>query len=340
MQALQIHRHGPPADLLVGTVPAPSLNPGDVRVEVHAAGVNPSDVVSAAGRFPGAPLPRILGRDFAGRVIEGPPQWLDVDVWGSGGDLGISRDGTHAEQVVLPAAAIARRPPKVDVEHAAAAGVPFVTAWSALVDAGRLAAGEWVIVSGAVGAVGSAAVELATALGAQVVALVRDAGEAARVDRVRVAEVAHSDRGDLVAVVREATGGRGADLALNGVGGAVFRPLVDALAEGGGMVVYSAAGGREVPLDLFELYRRRLRLVGVNTAALSAADGARILGSLAPMIERGAVRLAGPVERHPLSGAAAAYAQVAAGTPAKLVLVPDGRLAPRSGPPTSARRET
>src|SRR5690606_32314714 len=260
MQALLIDRHGPHAELTSRDVAAPALLPGQVRVEVHAAAVNPSDVGSAEGRFANAPLPRILGRDFAGRVIEGPAEWLDADVWGTGGDLGITRDGTHAEQIVLPASAVARRPAGLTVEQAAAVGVPFTTAWSALVDVGRLAAGEWVIVSGAAGAVGSAAIEIAAERGCRVVALVLDDIEAERLDRTKVAAVASSERDGLVSVTRAGTGERGADLALNGVGGVIFQPLLDALADGGRMVVYSATARREVQLDLFTLYRRRLQL--------------------------------------------------------------------------------
>lgn len=326
MQALLIDRHGPHTDLAVRDLPAPALLPGHVRVEVHAAAVNPSDVGSAEGRFVHAPLPRILGRDFAGRVIEGPAAWLDAEVWGTGGDLGITRDGTHAEQIVLPVAGVARRPAGLSVEEAAAVGVPFTTAWSALVDAGRLSAGEWVVVSGAAGGVGGAAIEIAVARGARVVALVRDDSEAERLDRRKVGAVATSEGGDVVAVTRAATGDRGADLALNGVGGVIFQPLLDALADGGRMVVYSTAAGREVPLDLFTLYRRRLQLAGVNTGVLEATDGARILTELAPLFERGALAPHATIERHPLSAPAAAYARVASGAPAKIVLVPDARL--------------
>src|SRR5690606_28708669 len=112
--------------------------------------------------------------DFAGRVVEGPAEWVGADVWGSGGDLGIARDGTHAEQIVLPAEGVARRPANLTAEEAAAAGVPFTTAWHALVAVGKLAEGEWVIVSGAAGAVGSAAIDIALARDARVIALVRD----------------------------------------------------------------------------------------------------------------------------------------------------------------------
>ena len=326
MKALVIDRHGPHADLQLRDVPSPRLQPGEVRVEVHAAAVNPSDIGSAEGRFGNARLPRILGRDFAGRVVEGPAEWLGAEVWGTGADLGITRDGTHAEQIVLPAAGVARRPAALSVEQAAAVGVPFTMAWSALVDSGRLAARDWVIVSGAAGAVGSAAIEIGAALGAQLIALVRDEAEAQRVDRTKVAAVATSERGDLVAATREATGGKGAELALNGVGGVLYQPLLDALADGGRMVVYSAAAGREVTLDLLELYRRRLQLIGASTGVLDAAAGTRMLSALAPLFERGAISPRQPLERYPLSAAARAYARVAGGAPAKIVLVPDARL--------------
>lgn len=322
MKALLIDRHGPYADLRPREAPLPIVQAGEVRVEVQAAGVNPSDVGSAEGRFAHARLPRILGRDFAGRVVEGPPEWLGAEVFGSGGDLGITRDGTHAEQIVLPAAGVARRPKNLSAEQAAAVGVPFVTAWLALVELGRVAAGETVVVSGALGAVGSAAVEIAAARGARVIALVRSVDQARRIDRNKIAGVASVEGGDLERVTREVTGGKGAELALNGVGAAIFQPLIEALAAGGRLVVYSAAAGRQAPLDLFDLYRRRLFVAGVNTGALEAADGARILADLAPQFESGKLVPRQPVECFPLESAATAYARVAAGSPAKIVLLP------------------
>ena len=224
MKALHITAHGPAGTLKPLEVPRPPLGADQVRVRIEAAAVNPSDVLSAEGRFPHAVLPRVLGRDFAGRVVEGPPALAGASVWGSGGDLGITRDGAHAEELVLPVTGVSRRPSNLSPEQAAAAGVPFTTAWTCLVDAARLTSGETVVVSGAAGAVGWAAVQLASALGARVVALVKDANEASRLDRTRVAGVARLDLGDLLPVVHEATGGTGAQVALNGVGAPVFRP--------------------------------------------------------------------------------------------------------------------
>ena len=324
MKALHITAHGPHGTLKAVDVPRPTLPEGHVRVRVEAAAINPSDILSAEGRFPHAVLPRALGRDFAGRVTEGPRDLVGTEVWGTGGDLGITRDGAHAEEIVLPVSGISRRPSNLSPQEAASAGVPFITAWTCLVEAAALRPGETVVVAGAAGAVGWAAIELATALGAKVVALLKDGDEMGRVEGGRVAGVARSDLGDLGAVVQKVTGGAGAQVALNGVGAPVFRPLLDSLGPGGRLCVYSAAAGKEAPLDLFDLYRRRLRILGINTAVLTVEDGARILDQLRPLFESGRLRPHPRVELHPLEDAARAYEQVARGSASKVVLVPRG----------------
>jgi NADPH:quinone reductase len=322
MQALRITSHCPPVALRATDVPAPPRGPDEVRIQIEAAGVNPSDVLSLEGRFPSAVLPRILGRDFSGRVVEGPAELVGAAVWGTGGDLGITRNGAHAEQLVLPATAVSRRPSNLTPEQAASAGVPFTTAWTCLVTAARVQAGETVVVSGAAGGVGWAAVEIASALGARVVALVKDAAEEPRIDRARIAGVARSDLGNLSSVVREVTGGAGAQVALNGVGSPIFAALLESLGPAGRLCVYSAAAGREVTLNLFDFYRRRLSVLGINTAILTVADTARILDQLRPLFESGQLRPHPSIASHPLADAARAYAAVAGGSPSKVVLVP------------------
>src|SRR3954470_10603610 len=102
--------------------------PDDAVVEVRAAGVNPSDVKAATGVMPYAVFPRTPGRDFAGVVVEGPRQWIGREVFGSSGDLGIRRDGSHATHLVIEAAALVEKPASISMEEAAGIGVPFVTA--------------------------------------------------------------------------------------------------------------------------------------------------------------------------------------------------------------------
>ena len=149
----------------------------------------------------------------------------------------------------------------------------------------------------------------------------KDVGERARLNSKAVAAVAQSDAGDLLEVARQQTGGKGCALALNGVGSPLFQPLLDALAEGGRMVIYSAIGGAEAKLDLLALYRRRITLLGLNTAALDSVDCARILSKLTPLFESGALKPPTVTEHFPLERAAEAYARVAKGAQGKVVLV-------------------
>jgi NADPH2:quinone reductase len=312
MKALQIEQFGPLSEVLK-VVELDDTPPGqeEIRVRVEAAGINPSDVGNVNGRFPVTKLPRIVGRDFAGIVVAGPGHLLGLPVWGSGGDTGFTRDGSHAEFINVPAAAASRRPGNLSAEEAAAVGVPFVTAWSAL-DLARLQPGEWVIVSGAAGAVGSAAVELVHATGGHVIALVKDEVDSKKLDRSKINAVAHSSRNDLEQVVREATGGKGADVALNGIGASVLPAFLSSLAAGGRMTIYSVAfGGREATLDLFALYRNSHQLLGLDTVAIDVVQGGRILSHLRPLFERGKLSKPNVAERYGLSDGPRAYDRVA-----------------------------
>jgi NADPH:quinone reductase len=321
MKALQIKSFGAPSEVLkyVDVEDTP-LGADEVRVRIEAAGINPSDVGNVNGKFPTTTLPRIVGRDFAGTVSEGPADMIGLPVWGSGGDIGFTRNGSHAEFIDIPAAAVSRRPQNLSAEEAAAAGIPFLTAWSAL-DLARLEPGEWVIVSGAAGAVGNAAVEIAHARGAQVIALVKDEDESDKLDRNTLRAIAQSSRNDLEQVVRDATTGKGADAALNGIGASVFPAFLNSLTHGGRMVIYSVAfGGREVTLDLFRLYRGRHQILGLDTVAIDVIEGAKILSQLAPLFESGKLNKPRIAERHPLSHGVRAYERVASAK-GKIVLV-------------------
>ncbi len=320
MKAIYIEKHGAAGDLKISDVPAPVIKPEEVLVKVEASGINPSDVASVQGRFPDSLLPRVVGRDFAGKVVDGPSVVLGAEVWGTGGDLGISRNGTHAEYVAIPRQAVARRPKNLKAEEAAVVGVPFVTAYSALFRLGRLKEGECVIVSGAAGAVGQAAVQLAHAKGARIVALVRSATESSVLKAGTVQAVAHSDQGDLDVVVREVTNGKGADLALNGVGGSIFGALVAVLAPDGRQVLYSTAGGRVFAVDLLSFYRRQLVLLGLNTQSLDVTKCSEVLNEIAPLFESGALQPPAVGERYQLSDAVHAYERVASGKGGKVVL--------------------
>lgn len=327
MRAVQLREFTEsPGSVTVSEIPQPSPGPGEVLVRIEAAAINPSDVVNIRGGFPMTKLPRVIGRDFAGVVVQGPRHLIDRKVWGAGGsDMGLTRDGTHAEYIALPEGAVALRPPNLSPEDAAASGIPYVTAWLALVERARMTRGDWVLVSGAAGSVGAAALEIVHYAGARAIALVKDADERATLDARTIAAVAQSDARDVERVVRETTGGHGCDIALNVVGAPIFAPLMACLADRGRMAIVSGAAGRIVDnLNLFDLYRRDLALLGINTAnpAFTAVETARILTELHAAFETAQVAPIRPTARLPLDRAPQGYARIAQTAGEKIVLVP------------------
>jgi NADPH:quinone reductase-like Zn-dependent oxidoreductase len=138
-----------------------------VLVKVHASAVNPNDVKVVSGLFTAA-LPSTPGRDFAVTVVAGDT-WIGKEVWGSGAGFGIHRAGAHAEYVIVPADWLSAKPDTLSMEQAASIGASFVAAWFALMTAGGLQPGETVLITGASGAVGQAATQIAHWKGAKVI---------------------------------------------------------------------------------------------------------------------------------------------------------------------------
>lgn len=304
------------------TLDMPQPTEGHAVVQVHAAAVNPSDVKAALGMMPHAIWPRTPGRDYAGRVVAGPQQWIGTDVWGTGGDLGISRDGTHARYLLLPIAALTRKPDLISMAAAGTVGVPFITAYEGLQRSGLGGTDQTVVVFGANGKVGQAAVQLATRAGAKVIGV--DRGTTGYTGH-RNASVTMLDgtRPDLKEALRELTGGRGADIAYNTVGSPYFAAALECLATGGTQVLISTIE-RNVPLDILAFYRNDLRLVGVDSLKLSAGQCAAILQRLVPGFEDGTLKAFEVDESSllPLAQAPDAYRRVLAGTQDRIVLAP------------------
>src|SRR5438270_11325845 len=154
---------------------AMSRGENDLLIELKAAAVNPSDVKAATGLMPYAVFPRTPGRDYAGVVLDGPPETVGREVFGSSGDLGIRRDGSHASYLAVEADAVVDKPADISWEEAAGIGVPFVTAMEGLRRAGLPTKDETVLVMGVNGKVGQAAAQIASWRGARVIGVVRKA---------------------------------------------------------------------------------------------------------------------------------------------------------------------
>ena len=309
-------------DLVLQERPPATPGRGQVVIEVAAAGVNPSDVKAVLGAMPHAVWPRTPGRDYAGVVVEGPPDLLGKEVWGSGGELGIRRDGTHARHLLLDAAHVREKPASVSLREAGAVGVPFITAYEGLREAGSVREGDVVLVLGANGKVGQAAIQLATMAGARVFGVERTAephiGHAS--GPVTMIDASSTD---IAAFVRERTDGHGADIVYNTVGSPYFEAACKAMAVRGRQVFISTID-RAVPFDIFAFYRGRHKFVGVDTLALDSGECAAILDALKPGFDSGKLRPFPVSDAHSyrLADAAAAYRAVLKGSAERVVLTP------------------
>jgi NADPH2:quinone reductase len=251
VRAARVHAYGPPGTAVVlEDVPDPTPAADEVLVEVRAAAVNYPDVLLVANRYQvPAPLPFTPGSELAGVVAE-----VGRDVTGlSPGDLvmGATLTGAFAERAVVPARALTRLPQRIDLRLAAAFGVAYTTAYHALRSVGEAKAGDWVVVLGAAGGVGLAAVDCARELGCRTIAA---ASSRARLELCRAhgAEVL-VDYGseDLRDRIRAATG-EGADVVVDPVGGPYAERALRATRWGGRFVTVGFASGEipRIPLNL------------------------------------------------------------------------------------------
>jgi NADPH:quinone reductase-like Zn-dependent oxidoreductase len=312
MDAVVIQASGPPAQALtVRSAPAPEPGPGEVLIEVHAAGVNPLDVANMAGLL-GTPLPVIPGVDFAGVVVSGG-DLNGREVWGSAPQLGMSRPGTHARFVALPATWLSRKPERLTMTEAGAVGRPYLAAWETLIEAGQLKPGETVLITGGAGLVGQAATAIARWRGAK--SIIAGAHKAEGADHF-----IDTGSGDLREAVLELTEGRGADIVLDTVGGALFEPAVKSLRFGGRLTGLHSHERTEI--DLVEIYSYERHVTGLASVFMDGAHCANIFDQLAALFDRG-VLTPPAIKTWPLANSTEAYQTVQDGSAGiKQVLLP------------------
>lgn len=254
-------------------------------VKVAAVGVNPSDALATLGYFPRAKLPRIPGRDFAGTISEGPSDMIGVKVWGSGGAAGIRSNGSLCEYIELPCSAIAQIPYNLDLLSAGAQILPYITAYYSLVQRSRIRSGETVIIVGALGQVGRAAMSICSWKGCKGIALVKGKESVLRAEALGWTAYDTCDANFIDECLAEQGN---ADVILNSIGNLVWDQYIRSLNHFGRIVTIGAQPGRqEVILNLFERYRANQEIIGVNTVALGHEDNARILNELKLGFEMG-----------------------------------------------------
>ena len=275
-RTVRIHSFGAPDVLQIEDRPSEEPGPGEVRLRVHAIGINRTEVTLRSGRSPvRPPLPFGIGFEAAG-IIDA----LGPDVKGfSIGDrvalvpaYGAAQYALYGELSLAPARSLVPIPEQVSFEEAAATWAAYGTAWSALLAIGGLDAGQTVLIPAASSSVGLAAIQVANRIGAYPIALTRtSAKSAALMDRGAKAVIATTEQ-DLVAETRRLTDGRGADLVIDPVGGATFEGLVKATATGGMLVIYGAMATDPTIVPPFDVLARNLTIRGLALSAITRDD--------------------------------------------------------------------
>jgi NADPH:quinone reductase len=290
MRAVVCRSYGTPEDLVIDDIAEPSPGPGQLLVRVHAAAVNFPDVLLIAGKYQiKIPVPFTPGSELAGEVMavgEGTPFHPGQRVFAT------TPTGAFAEQALLDSGSAALIPDDADFASAAAFGVTYRTAYHALRSIGEVAQGEWVVILGAAGGVGLAAVDLAVALKARVLAAA-STPEKLELCRQRGAEaIVDYDREDLKSRIRELTGDA-ARVVLDPVGGPYSEPALRGLARGGTFITLGYAAGTipAIPLNLVLLKGITIRGMEIRTfMADRPDDAARDMQELAEMFAAGTVR--------------------------------------------------
>ncbi len=288
MKAVRFHQHGGPEVLQYEDAPDPRMNAAEVLVRVRACAMNHLDVWLRGG-YPGRqiPLPRIIGSDVAGEVVETGQLATNVKAGQrvliapglscglcqqclQGRDnlcrvyniLGVLRDGGYAELVCVPAVNVIPIPDDLAFDEAAAVPLVFLTAWHMLLDRAQLRAGETVLVLGAGSGVGSAAIQIAKRFHARVLATAGSDEKLAKARELGADELINHSSQDIHEQVKRLTDKRGADVVFEHVGAATWDKSMMSLAPGGRLVTCGATTGADAHVELRYLFGRQLSVLG------------------------------------------------------------------------------
>jgi NADPH:quinone reductase len=272
-------------------VPKPC--PGEVLIEVAAAGINRPDVLQRMGLYPppkGAS--DLLGLEVAGKIVargEGAGRFKEGDLV-----CALVNGGGYAEYAVAPDATTLAIPRGLSLEEAAALPETVFTIWHNIFERGRLEPGDWLLVHGGGGGIGTTAIQMAAALGAKVITTVGSAAKQRDCEALGAVRAINYREEDFVEAVRETTGGHGADVILDMVGGDYIERNLRAAALEGRIVQIAFLKGSKVELDLIRLMMRRLTLTGstlrVQTPEAKARMAKAIEQRVWPLIAEGKVK--------------------------------------------------
>jgi NADPH:quinone reductase-like Zn-dependent oxidoreductase len=265
-RVVRFHETGGPEVLKVEELEVPPPGPGEVQIRVHALGLNRAESMFRRGQYLEVPkLPARLGYEAAGTVaavgpgVHGFKLGDAVSVIPS---FSLNTHGVYGELANVPAHAVAHHPPSLSWVDAAAVWMQYLTAYGALIDIAGLSKGDALVIPAASSSVGLAAIQIANRVGAVAIALTRGSSKRQALLDAGAAEVIATDEQDLVKEVRELTGGKGARVVFDPVGGPTFRKLVAATAQLGLVFLYGALSPEPTPLPLFDVLGKWITIRG------------------------------------------------------------------------------
>jgi NADPH:quinone reductase-like Zn-dependent oxidoreductase len=313
VKAVRIHEDGGPEVLRYEDAPDPVPGTGQVLIELRAASLNHLDVWIRKG-LPSVSKPRILGADGAGVVVSGdgfaPGERVVINPGRELGNgkisvVGEHSDGTHAELIAVPASQVYPLPDEIDFEAAAAFPLVFETAYRMLVTKAQLQEDEWVLVWGIGGGVSTATLAIAKALGGRVIVTSSSPHKLERARELGADAAFNHETDDVVAGVKEVTGG-GAHVVVDDVGEATWKRTLDAARPEGRVCVCGATTGPNPPANLHRIWWKQLTVFGSTMGSRADFEAVYDLvssGRVAPVVD--AV--------FPLAEAAAAHQRLEAG---------------------------
>ena len=293
MRAIVLSSYGDADVLVPADVDDPVVGPGEVLLDVVATAVNRADVMQRRGSYPPPPgASPYLGLECSGRIAE---LGEGVTGWSVGDAVcALLSGGGYATRVAVPAGQLLPVPAGLTLEQAAALPEVACTVWSNVFSLAGLRAGEVLLVHGGTSGIGTMAVQLAARAGARVLCTVGSAEKASRAVELGAERAVLYRDEDFVAVVREVTGGAGADVVLDNMGAAYLPRNVEVLAVGGRLVVIGLQGGTRGELDLGALLAKRATVHATSLRARPPAEKAAIVAAVRqhvwPAVEAGQVR--------------------------------------------------
>jgi putative PIG3 family NAD(P)H quinone oxidoreductase len=309
MAVIEVPTPGGPEQLRPGLRPIPAPADGEVLIRVAAAGVNRPDVLQRQGNYPAPPgASDILGLEVAGEIVE---LGANTAGWSVGDRVtALLSGGGYAAYATAAGALCLPIPTGFSLVEAAALPETFFTVWTNVFERGRCRAGDVLLVHGGTSGIGTTAIQLATVLGARVFATAGTADKARACERLGAVRGIDYRSEDFVEVLRQATGGHGADVILDMVAGSYVPRNIVAAAIEGRIVTIAVLGGARAEVDMSLIMRKRITLTGSTLRPRTVAQKAEIAAALRervwPLLDAGRVR---PVVHatFPLDDASAAH---------------------------------